>query len=218
MKLIAKTLFSLATASLILVSTETQAAVDGPYVTSTPIPFTLTDWTSSLDFQKFNPGLGTLTSVTLNLSGSIRTTIAVTNSSLSASSGTAKTEVQFFVQDGGNNLVAPALDLFSPTFAYSLAAGDGTSSGLLTKNGNSSDTYTLGSILAAFTGAGNITLSASTFTQTLLANTGGNTSAAQVTDAALTGEVIYNYTAVPEPTSMALLGLGAAAVIIRKRR
>ena len=209
----------LASATLLFVSTAARAAVDGPYVTSTPIAFALTDWSSSLTFPQFNPSLGTLLSVKLDLNGSLSTVLDVTNLSLTASSGTVKTEVQFTVQDGGNNLIpTPQLSLLSPIYAYSLAPGAGATSGALIKNGSSSDTYTLAAILTEFTGAGTFTVSASTFTQTLLANTGGNTSAAQVTDASLTGTVTYNYVPVPEPTSLALAGLGSAAMLFRRRR
>ena len=83
------------------------AAISGPFTTSTPIPLTLTDWSLGLDFPKFNSALGTLISVELDLSGSLSTIITVTNSALSSSSGTAKTEVQYTVQDGGLNLIAP---------------------------------------------------------------------------------------------------------------
>ena len=37
------------------------------YTTSTPIPSSTTDWTSSLTFQQFDPSLGTLTKVDLSL-------------------------------------------------------------------------------------------------------------------------------------------------------
>lgn len=215
--MMSRSFLGLAAASFLTITTTTQAAVDGPYLTTTPIPATLTDWSLSLSFPQFNPSLGTLTSVSLSLTGSISTTLTVNNTSLSASSGTAKTEVQFSVGQA-LGLTDPVIDLFSPTYAYTLAPGGSSSSGLLTKTGSSSDTYTLGSILAAFTGVGNIVLPASTFTQTLLANTGGNTASSQVTDASLTGTVVYNYTAVPEPTSLAIAGLAAAALALRKRR
>jgi len=190
-----------------------KAATDGPHTTSTPISLTTTDWGSSLDFPKFDSSLGTLTQVELDLNGHLETTITVTNSAASASSGTAQTEVQFTVQDGGSNLIVPELDLLSsPAYSYSLAPGGSSTSGLITKNGSSSDMYSLPAVLAEFNGPGTITLSASTFTQTLLANTGGNTAADQVTSASLTGSVIYTYTPVPEPGTLVLLGIAVAGL------
>jgi hypothetical protein len=99
------------------------SATSGPFTTTTPIPSTLTDWTSSLSFAKFNSALGTLTMVQLDLNGSMSTIITVTNNSPEASAGLAKTECQFTVQDGGNNLIVPQLDLMSTFFNYSLPAG-----------------------------------------------------------------------------------------------
>lgn len=184
------------------------ADISGPFTTTTPISLTLTDWSSSLAFPKFNPALGSLTAVQIDLSGSMRTVLTVTNNGLSSSSGTAKTELQMTVQDSGSNLIDPTIDMFSSNFNYTnLGAGQSVTSGILTKNGSSSDIYTLAAVLAEFTGPGTITLPAFTFTQTWLTNTGGNTSASQVTNASLTGSVTYSYD-VPEPATVALLSLG----------
>ena len=43
--------------------------ISGPFTTSTPIPYTLTDWTGSLSFPMFNSALGTLTEVDMTLNG-----------------------------------------------------------------------------------------------------------------------------------------------------
>jgi len=188
----------------------------GPITTTTPIASSKTDWTGGLTFAKFNPMLGTLQSVTIKVSSAMDTILTITNDSPSSSSGSAKTELQVSVQDTGGNLNAPQIDLFSSSFTYNLASGQSVSSGHLLKNTTDEQTYTLQAILDEFTGSGSIVLPASTFTQTWLTNTGGNTFASQVTNASLTGEVTYTYS-VPEPATMSLLGLGAVA-LLRKRR
>jgi hypothetical protein len=58
-----------------------------------------------------------------------------------------------------------------------------------------------------------ITLDASTFTQTLLANTGGNTIANQVTYGSATGTVSHNFAPVPEPSTLAMPGIVAVGLV-----
>jgi len=194
------------------------ATISGPFTTTTPIILTSTDWISSLSFPQFDSTLGTLNSVTIDLSGSLSTVLTVTNNSPNgSSSGAAMTMLQMTVQDSGSNLNAPTIDMSSPLYSYSLGAGGSVTSGTLTMNGISSDTYTLAAVIAEFTGPGTILLDASTFTQTGLFNTGGNTFASQLTSAALTGTVTYDYRVVPEPATMSLMSIGGLA-LLRKRR
>lgn len=198
----------------------------GPNTATTSVTSTLTDWTSGvggvpyLSFAQFNPSLGTLNSVTIDISGTLSTTLTVTNTSGSSSSGNAKTQLEVSIEDAGNNLGFlndtpsasnnPTITSLSPSYLYSLSAGGSSTSGLLTKSYNSGPlAYTLSAILTEFTGAGSVNLTGDTFTQTVVSNTGGNTTASQVTDASLTGTVTYTYTAAsptPEPASMALMG------------
>ena len=96
------------------------AFTSGPFTTTTPIPSTLTDWTGTLSFPKFNPGLGILTQVQLDLNGAMSTILTITNDSPAGSSGVAKTELMMTVQDAGNNLNAPEIDLLSPGYIYTL--------------------------------------------------------------------------------------------------
>lgn len=197
------------------------ADIAGPFTTTTPIPSTPADWTGSLAFPKFDLSLGTLTMVQLDLSGGFSMVLTVTNVSSSGSSGTAKTEVQWSVQDAGGHLIIPEVDLSSPNFAYTLGAGQSLTSGTLTKSGSSSDQYTDGAVLAEFTGPGTIVLPASTFTQTWLTNMGGDTSASEDTYAQLTGTVTYSYQLIPE-TSSIVMGLflcaGGLGGLIPRRR
>ena len=154
----------------------------GPFATSTPIGYTLTDWTSSMSFPKFNSSLGTLTEVDLTFNAGMETTLTINNESDSGSSGSANTNVQISVKDPGNYFCPRRSIFFSPAYYYTLAGGDSTSSGLLTSTGSGTETL-LGDQVGEFNGPGTIVLPASTFTQTYLANTGGNTAADQVTDA-----------------------------------
>lgn len=197
--------------------------VSGPFTTTTPIPSTLTDWTGSLTFPLFDKNLGTLLSMELDLNASFTTQLTVTNSSPSGSSGTARTEVQVTVQSPLNHLSVPEIDLLSPSYSYNLAANTSVVSNVLTKSGMSSDLYTVAAVLNEFSavGGGTIVLPASTFTQTVLSNTGGNTAASQVTNAGLTGTITYHYVATPEPSTFALLGIGAFGLLAnawRRRR
>ncbi len=188
--------------------------------TSTPVTLTLTDWNSNLLFHKFDTSLGTLVSVTLDFSSSLQTVLTVTNSSSSASSGTAQTELQVTIQDASNGLNAPQMDVLSNAYSYSLDPNENVQSGTLTKTGSSHDVYSSSIILAEFSGTGNISLPVGTFTQTLLANTGGNTAAAQTTSASATGTVTYTYIPVPEPSTalLGLCGLGMVAGFKRRSR
>jgi hypothetical protein len=179
---------------------------------------TLTDWTGGslqhLTFPQFNPSLGTLTSVTLDLSGGLDTVLTITNTSPEASNGHAETHMHIFVTGSGVN--TSDIAMYSPNFNYNLLAGGSVNSGTLSQTGTDSDVYTAAALLTAFTGGSNIVLDASTFTETVLTNNGGNTAADQVTSANLAGTVTYDYT--PEPATMALLGLGAVGMWMKKRR
>jgi hypothetical protein len=211
-------------AAALLACNRAEAAVES-FITSTPIASTLTDWSGTMAFQQFNPSLGTLLSVTLNVSADLETTLTVVNNSPSSSHGKVWTDLQVTVEDGGNNLITPSVELDTPQQTYTLAGGHSLILPEIDATGSSSQAYTLAAILAEFTGTGSIALDASTLTQTGELNTGGNTAASQVTTAGATGTVIYNYlpafTPVPEPSTY-LAGFTAAgmagATWLRRRK
>jgi hypothetical protein len=224
MKRTESNLLRVAVVLLAVCGTNAMAAITGPFTTSTPIPLSPTDLSGTLVLPQFDPGLGVLTSMQLDLSTTFITSLTVQNNSASSSTGTAKTQVQFLVQDMGNHFTVPAMDLLSPGFSYRLAPGQSVESGELTKNSSVSQVFTAGSVLAEFTGTGDVGLSANTATLAFRANTGGNTFSTQVTEASLTCDVIYTYTAtaIPEPASLGLvfglpgLALGALPFLRRK--
>lgn len=193
----------------------------GPYATTTPVSYTPTDWLATLLFPKFNPALGTLTEVDIALTGAMQTQLTVLNvDSGLPSSGHANTHLLLMVQNAGLNLNDPAIDMNGPSFAYSLNPGGSVTSGVLTKSLSSTGRYTDPTVLTEFTGGGSVSLDASTFTETALFSTGGNTESEQETSASLTGTVTYKYDSeIPEPATMvsAFLALSGMGGYVRHR-
>jgi len=196
------------------------------YPATSSIPLTPTDWSSGvngvndLTFPQFNPSLGTLDSVVLTLSGSLTTTITLTNisgllGSPAPSSGTASTQSAVSVQDSANDLTNPMahLVIMSPPQSYTLP-GTGAITGTFAQPETTlsdSFTYTGSAVLTDFSGSGSIPLLASTSTG--IVYSGEETYPSQVSSAALNGTVTYNYTPVPEPSALVLLAVGAIGLL-----
>lgn len=218
----------LATGAVLAVGVTTSSASlsSGPFTTSTPIPSTLTDWAGSIVFPQFNSALGTLESVTLSFTSSASTTWGVSNAvgAGMASHLSAYTGLQMSIEDSGNNFLGndPEYTLNTPTYTpANLVGGATATSGLNTVTGGSTNIYTAAPILGEFTGAGTISLDASTFTQTFESSHNGNVTWTQNSYAGLTGVILYTYTPVPEPTTMvagALMLLPFGTSALRKLR
>jgi hypothetical protein len=206
-------------------SATAKAALIGPLTTSTPIS-AQADWNMTLSFPQFDPSLGTLNSVELSYTGSFSSTVTVTNDDPSnTSDGGVSVGVVINVQDAGHDFSAEPMMLISGGGGYFLFPGNSTTIGPLSQSGTSDNTYTDPAILSEFTGTGTFALPASTATSVYFSNSGGSTFPTAVTDATLTGTVIYNYTdpapdpdPLPEPASLALLALALPLLAARRRR
>jgi len=202
------------------------------------ISATLTDWVGQYNvLTQFNPALGTLNSVQLSLVAGLSTTLGVINGAATSSHGTASTEVQLSV-DGTPlstsesvlyNVANPVVDYFSRTFSYNLVAGGSTNSSTIGTDTTSRTSFyyangssiTDSGILGALTGTGTVQLPVTSVTQTVLKNTGGNTTASQVTYADLQSIVTYDFNPAPapEPSTFAMIGTGLAGLgmVFRRR-
>lgn len=201
----------------------------GPTNSSTT-PSHTTEFTSFagndvLTFNKFNGTLGTLLSVAITVNGSVTSVVSVSNDpqASSNSTGNSRTNSTFTFVDP-LSLMSLQADVFTNKFFYTnLAPNSTATSGTLTGSVSNSGSYnnTQQNILNEFTGAGTIKIGASTFTQTVLSNTGGNASSSQATSGTINGTITYTYISVPESGTVIVLTCGTlmgVAVLSRRRK
>jgi len=73
-------------------------------------------------------------------------------------------------------------------------------------------------ILASFTGTGTINLPVTAHGQSSFSSSSGNGQAIVITQASASISVVYYYSFVPEPSSLALTGLGGAGLLVAGRK
>lgn len=191
-----------------------------------------TDFTSQLlvpPIPRFNPLLGTLTSVTVNTTAWLVTNFQIENLSPTAAPGIS-TAVSGTVTVNGPNALSHVVPLGSSFGPLALAGFDGAldfagPSGFsalgVTVSGSAGPTvYTSAAAKAPFIGLGAVVppYTADTLTSWSGSGVNANNAIVRTTLARAKVDVTYNYTKTPEPGSLALLGIGLVPVLRRRKR
>ncbi len=211
------------------------------YWNATPT-YASTDLTAApVDLPQWNYSMSDnmLEDVVLDVDGYIQGSITVTNDAASQEAGGATTLSTFKLYNAAAALLnGPSGTPLSfsvgepPSAPVVLNPGQeqeftGLSSGATALYGISLGSLATGSCaadaleLSCYEGSGDVDYTGSTKTNLILDFGGGNVSAGQSTQAALSGQVTYtwDFTGVPEPTTVALIGSGLIGLgLLRRKR
>ncbi len=183
-----------------------------------------TELNGSFSCTMFDSDLGTLNSVTLTIDGSITGDIGLTNTAADARTTSATSSASFIAGAlAGFSLPNP---LFTPSFgtgSQTILSGQ-TVTFLGLTGGGSTGPLLNNSILAPYeaAGGGNFSISVETLSGVSIVGGGGQISSSFATNASATATVVYDYSVnnqnVPEPASMAILGMSMLTLGMARRR
>jgi hypothetical protein len=198
------------------------AAADAASISYTDsISLATTNWTDSVSIQKFDPSLGTLTNVEIELIGSVLGTARAESLDAQAAQITLNLAATITLTRPDMSVLAVALPVSASVFnatAYDGVIDFGGTSGITLPGLTSSDSDTIispppASDLALFTGVGTILLPVMA-NGSSSASGAGNLITQFNTQASASVKVTYYYDAavVPEPASVAMAAMGVIGV------
>jgi PEP-CTERM motif len=218
---------SLALAALLAVGGAQAATVSFTY--GMPLVLSTTEINETGSLGLFDSSLGMLTSATLTLFGGATFTFSGTNNAAQSQTAnlTSSTSLSWNSSVGALDLIisAASIDLSETSGPLAYASGQTRSFGPTTDTDNLVyDVLGIGNSLSAI-GGGSFTLTCESLSGLAVVGGGGNISTSQSTQAGCGATIVYEYTnqpppppGVPEPASLALVGLALAGASVASRR
>ena len=184
---------------------------------SLPSGSTTLSYSSAFELPKFNPGLGTLTKVSWYIYADFEGTVDFTSASIDPQDIEVSYGTKHVVNEPSLGIDEETTPSVGPFVYLGVLLGDDISVGPDAGSDDDSGSTTSALLLAAWTGAGNVSIPLSH--QSVISLTGGGslTDVAFLQEGRSYIEVTYTYTdgVVPEPGTyvggLALLGVGALA-------
>ncbi|MEG3437334.1 choice-of-anchor E domain-containing protein [Pannus brasiliensis CCIBt3594] len=186
-------------------------------------PRQVTDIDQTGSLNKFDTGLGTLTQVSLTVTGEYLQSFTANNSSAQTQNARVISAIDLIYSIvGGPALSSDTLTFSANTGFLSYAPGETKSFGPFAANDFINVTFTAPADLAFFSGLGTFDVNCFSASGTTITGGGGNINTTQDTTAACGASVEYTYTAAPvgtpEPTMvLGLLAVGGAGAFARRK-
>jgi hypothetical protein len=186
--------------------------VGAAVITHTASHYGEPDWNQTFSIPQLNPSVGILNAVSLEITGSGTASLSYHNSSPSSASNKALIDLTWEVDRGTQVLLNDTQEWYQP---WTTPSGGDYNGGPWTLTPSPvSLLLTNPDDLAYFTGTGSADFTASGSNCVALQMGGGNYSISIPTALGLSMSVSYNYSAVPEPSVLTLLGIGAISLVV----